>query len=338
MNFQILITILIVAGFAAIIYFLRRKPRQDQAVQVMLDWMKSLKESGDLSRKEIQESIAGSNKEINARLTEAARLFSDVQHKVGQMTELGRSMQAVQELLKGPKTRGIFGEDALESLLKQVLPAHNYQMQYRFQSGEAVDCVVKLKEGLVCIDSKFPLENFRAMMKSETDEDRENFRRAFVRDVKKHVETITKKYILTNEGTLDFALMYVPMESVFQEIVNDGELMDYARSRKVHITSPNSFYHYITIIHTALKGAQMNELARQVLNIIAALKQDSEKFATNLGVLNKHVTNAKNTVDVVNEGFRSLAGKIENAYNLQLEEQREVEKLPGGPESDLLIK
>lgn len=330
MTFEIVTIGVIILGFAAVIYFLMRKPQQDEAVSVMLDWMKSLKESGDVSRKEIQDSIVSSNKEINARLTEAARLFADVQNKVGQMTELGRSMKDVQELLKGPKTRGIFGEDALESLLKQILPSHNYQMQYRFQSGEAVDCVVKLKEGLVCIDSKFPLENFRALMKSESEEDRENFRKAFIRDVKKHVETISKKYVLPKEGTLDFALMYVPMESVFQEIVNDGELMDFARSKKVHITSPNSFYHYITIIHTALKGAQMNEMAGQILNVIAALKQDSTKFATNLGVLNKHVTSAKNQVDVVNEGFRSLAGKIDSAYNLQLEEKQQVEQLPGG--------
>src|SRR3989338_9319184 len=202
-------------------------------MQMVMDLMKSITESSQSTRKEIQDSIISSNRDINSRLTEAARLFADVQRKVGEMTELGRSMKDVQELLKGPKTRGIFGEDALESLLKQVLPADNYEMQYRFESGEAVDCVIKLKDGLLCIDSKFPLENFRAMMKVESEEDKNNLRKAFLRDVKKHVESISKKYILPREGTLDLALMYVPMESVFQEIIDDQDLMEFARSKKI---------------------------------------------------------------------------------------------------------
>ncbi len=331
MNFQILIVVILAVGFGILAYLFSRKPKQDQAMQLMAEWLKSIKESSESTRKEIQESILKSNQEINKRLTDAAKLFGEVQHKVGQMTELGRSMKDVQELLKGPKTRGIFGEDALESLLKQVMAQENYQMQYRFQSGDIVDCVIKLKEGIICIDSKFPLENFRAMMKTENEEDKTNFRKNFFRDAKKHIDAIARKYILPKEGTMDFALMYVPMESVFQEMVNDQELIDFARSRKVLVTSPNSFYHYITVIHTALKGAQINELAKQVLNTIAALKQESDKFAANLGVLTKHITNAKNTVDVVNEGYRSLSSKIESAFSLQLEEKKETEKL-GSPE------
>lgn len=334
MNFQALTIVILVAGFALLAYLFTRKPKTDTTMQLMTEWLKSIKDSSEGTRKEIQDSISKSNQEINKRLTDAARLFSEVQNKVGQMTELGRSMKDVQELLKGPKSRGIFGEDALESLLKQVMPQSSYQMQYRFQSGEAVDCVIKLKEGLICIDSKFPLENFRGMMKTENQEDKENFRKNFARDVKKHIEAIARKYILTKEGTMDFALMYVPMESVFQEIINDQELMDYSRGKKVLVTSPNSFYHYITVIHTALKGAQINELAKQVLNTISSLKQESDKFATNLSVLTKHVTNAKNTVDVVNEGYRSLGSKIESAYSLQLEEKKETEKL-SGPEIEV---
>lgn len=327
MNFELILLIVVIAGFVAVFYFLNRKPKAEAGMQVMMEWMKSLKDSSDSSRKEIQESIAASKEEINNRLTEAARLFAAVQKDVGQMTELGRSMKDVQELLKGPKSRGIFGEDALESLLKQVMPSQNYQMQYRFQSGEAVDCVIKLKDGLICIDSKFPLENFRAMMKSEIEEDKQNFRKVFFRDVKKHVDIIAKKYILTSEGTLDFALMYVPMESVFQEIVNDQELMEYARSKKVYITSPNSFYHYVTIIYRALQGAQIDQMAKKLLNLMSAIKQTSDKFAINLGVLTKHVTNAKNTVEIVNDDYRSLASKVDLAHSLQIEEKAQVEHL-----------
>ncbi|OGE75655.1 MAG: hypothetical protein A3C85_00095 [Candidatus Doudnabacteria bacterium RIFCSPHIGHO2_02_FULL_48_21] len=334
MVFEILTLTILLGGIAAILYFLHRKPKSDQAVQVMLDWMKSLQEKNEVTRKEIQDSITGSNKDINNRLTEAARLFADVQRKVGEMTELGRSMKDVQELLKGPKTRGIFGEDALEMLLKQVLPQSSYQMQYRFESGEIVDCVIRLKEGLICVDSKFPLENFRSLLKAESEVDQIAFRKTFARDVKKHVEAIAKKYILPTEGTLDFALMYVPMESVFQEIVNDQELNEFARGKKIFITSPNSFYNYITTISNVLKGAQINEVARQVLNLLSALKQDADKFGGTLSILTKHLTNAKNTVDLANEDFRSLSSKVDRAQTLQIEEKKQVEEL-GAPKLDL---
>lgn len=334
MNFQLILILIIAAGFGAVLYFIIRKPKGDHAVQVMLDWMKSLQEKSEVTRKEIQDSISISNKDINNRLTEAARLFADVQRKVGEMTELGRSMKDVQELLKGPKTRGIFGEDALEMLLKQVLPLQSYQMQYRFESGEIVDCVIRLKEGLICVDSKFPLENFRALLKAQNELDQTAFRKAFAKDVKKHVESIAKKYILPNEGTLDFALMYVPMESVFQEIVNDQELNEFSRGKKIFITSPNSFYNYITTISNVLKGSKMNELARQVLNLLGALKQDSDKFTNTLSVLTKHVTNAKSTVDSVNDEFRALASKVERAQTLQIEEKKQVEEL-GAPKLDI---
>src|SRR3989344_8047267 len=327
MDTQFIAISILILGFGLIAYLVTRKPKADQGLQVMMGWMKSIKDGGDLTRREIQDSIQKTNQDISKRLTDAAKLFAEVQNKVGQMTELGRSMKDVQELLKGPKTRGLFGEDALESLLKQVLPSQHYQMQYRFQSGEAVDCVIKLKEGMICIDSKFPLENFRALMKSENEEDRENFRKAFFRDVKKHIESIAKKYILTNEGTLVFALMYVPMESVFQEIANEQTVMEFARSKKIYITSPNSFYHYIAVIVQGLRGAQLNEMTTKVLNIISAIKQSSDKFAMNLNVLNKHVTNAKNTVEIVNEDFRSLSSKIETAHTMQIEEKAHAEQL-----------
>ena len=108
------------------------------------------------------------------------------------------------------------------------------------------------------------------MIKSEKEEDQIAFRKAFFKDVKKHIETIAKKYILPNEGTLDFALMYVPMESIFQEIINEPDIQDFARSKKILITSPNSFYHYLTVINNSLRGSQINELAKQLQRIIGA--------------------------------------------------------------------
>lgn len=327
-NFQILTILILVAGMGLIIYFLLRKPNADPAMQIVLDLMKSITETSQSSRKEIQESIVSSNRDINNRLTEAARLFADVQRKVGEMSEIGRGMKDLQDLLKGPKLRGGMGEDSLEMILKQVLPDKNFQMQYRFSTGEIVDCVLRVGKGeMICIDSKFPLENFRHMIRSEKEDDQIKFRKDFIKDVKKHIDSIGKKYILPNEGTMDFALMYVPMESVFQEIINDPELMDFARSKKVYVTSRNSFYHYLTIILNGLRASQINDMIKPLLRSIAGIKQDADKFEGNLSVLTKHVTNAKNTSDAINEDFRKLASKIEGAYSLQIEEKQQVEQL-----------
>lgn len=326
------ILVLLIAGFAALFYYLRlaqaQKPGENEALKVMTEWMKNLKDDTESSRKEIQQSIQRSSEDLNKRLTEAARLFADVQHKVGEMSEIGRGMKDIQDLLKGPKLRGGMGEESLEMTLKQVLSDKNYQMQYRFTSGEIVDCVVKVGKELICIDSKFPLENFRQLVKSEKEEDQLKFRKDFFKDVKKHIDAISKKYILPNENTMDFALMYVPMESVFHEIINDPDVSDYARSKKVYITSPNSFYHYLTIILNSLRASQINEMIKPLLRSIASIKQDSDKFAGNLSVLTKHITNAKNTSDSINEEFRKMASKIEGAYSLQIEDRSKVEELP----------
>lgn len=323
----------VIAGFIAVIFVMRKslaKPPQDETSKLMLDYVKSLKEGTESSRKEIESKIAQSDEKINNRLTEAARMFADVQKKVGEMTELGRGMKDIQDLLKGPKLRGGMGEESLEMLLKQVLPAQHYQMQYRFNSGEVVDCIIRINKEILCIDSKFPLENFRAMIKSDKEDDQLAFRKAFFKDVKKHIDAIAKKYILPNEGTMDNALMYVPMESVFREINDEQDVQDYARSKKILITSPNSFYHHLTVINNSLRGAQINEMAKQLLRMVSAIKQDSDKFINNLSVLTKHITNAKNVTDLVNEDYRKLAGKIENAYDLQLDAPAEALAEVGG--------
>ncbi len=322
----------LIAGFSALFYFLRKGQTgqgENESVKILTEWMKSLKDDTESSRKEIQQSISKSSDDLNKRLTEAARLFADVQSKVGEMAEVGRGMKDIQDLLKGPKLRGGMGEESLEMTLKQVLPDKAYQMQYRFSTGEIVDCIVRVGKELICIDSKFPLENFRMLVKSDKEVDQLKFKKDFSKDVKKHIDAISKKYILPDESTMDFALMYVPMESVFQEINNDPETSEYARSKKVYITSPNSFYHYLTIIMNSLKAAQVNEMIKPLLRAIASIKQDSDKFGNNLSVLTKHVTNAKNTSDIINEDFRKLASKISNAYAVQIEEKVQLEELPG---------
>ena len=194
------------------------------------------------------------SKAVGERLEGSLGVFGEVNKSLGKLEEgtkqieaIGRDIASLQEVLRAPKFRGGLGELMLERLLDDILPHQNYKLQYRFQSGEAVDAVIQIGDNLVPIDSKFPLEDFQRILAAETDRERESLRRQFTRTVKKHIDNVTK-YILPDEGTFDFALMYIPAENVYYEtILRDGaegsEVYSYALQKRVIPVSPLSLIH-----------------------------------------------------------------------------------------------
>ena len=215
--------------------------------------------------------------------------------------------------------RGGLGEEVLASMLEQFFPQSEFALQYRFQSGDVVDAIVKIQGKILTIDSKFSMENYRDFLNAEAEDAREAARKAFARDIKKRIDEIHKKYILPQEGTFDFAMMYVPSESVFYEIINDQGITDYAREKRVYVCSPNSFMYYLQIIMLSLRGQKINEAANQIMGLISAIRQDSDKFGRNLEIVSRHITNAKNANDLVNNDFVQLKGKIEQVAGLRIE-------------------
>src|SRR3989344_8517723 len=174
-------------------------------------------------------SMVDQNRIISQRLDKAAEVIGNVQKSIGEMTELGRGMRELQEFLRSPKLRGQIGEAGLKDLLGQALPKQHFHLQYAFKGGAVVDAALQLEKGIIPIDAKFPMENFRKMSKSQDEKERDFNRKLFVTDVKKHIDAISSKYILPAEGTLDFALMYIPSEPVYYEILtNSPDLDDYA--------------------------------------------------------------------------------------------------------------
>ncbi|TSA45341.1 DNA recombination protein RmuC [bacterium] len=315
MIYQILTIIILVAGLGLVIYFLKRKPKTDQGMQVMLEWLKEMRGSSESMQKRLDET----NKSINDRLDNAARVIGGISKELGQMYELGKDMKKVQEFLVSPKRRGGLGEEVLASLLGQYFPNSEFALQYRFKSGEVVDAIIKVQGKILTIDSKFSMENYRDFLNTEGEAAKEAARKAFIRDIKKRIDEIHKKYILPEEGTFDFAMMYVPSEAVFYEIINDDSLTEYARGKRVYVSSPNSFMYYLQIIMLSLRGAKINEAASQIMNLIAAIRQDSEKFGRNLEVMSRHITNAKTVNDLVNSDYAQLKGKIEQVAGLKIE-------------------
>ncbi|PIW37136.1 MAG: hypothetical protein COW24_01600 [Candidatus Kerfeldbacteria bacterium CG15_BIG_FIL_POST_REV_8_21_14_020_45_12] len=261
---------------------------------------------------------------LNERLDNAARVIGEVNKELGTMQEIGRSMNALQDFLKSPKLRGNIGEQVLKDMLDQYFPQKLYQMQYKFTEGQVVDAVLKTDNGIIPIDAKFPMENYQRMAAEEGTEARERYSREFIKDVKRHVDAISKKYILPDEGTVDFAIMYVPAESVYYEIIrNDSELNAYSISRKVLYVSPNSFYYFLHILMMGMQEKKMAEAAKEMIASIRGIQKDAVRFGETLGVLNRHITNAKSALDRTSSDYDKLSGKIERIDHFEDQNQLE---------------
>jgi DNA recombination protein RmuC len=249
--------------------------------------------------------------QIGNRLDNAARVVGEVKQNLGELSkatqqvfDVGKDIASLQEILRAPKLRGVLGEFFLGDLLGQILPPNHFTLQHRFKSGEAVDAVVRLGQFLVPVDSKFPLENFRRVIESRSDEERKAARKKFSTDLKKHVDAIADKYILPDEGTFPFALMYIPAENVYYEtIIKDENLGDekslsaYALERKVIPVSPNSLYAYLQAIVMGLKGLQIEKSAQIIISHLERLRGDFERFRKEFEVIGTHLTNAKGRYD-----------------------------------------
>lgn len=308
----LLIISAIALGFLALFFFLNRKLKPSDE---MLKVFSMLQDSSQKDRQVLLESLQRNSRDLNERLDNAARVIGDVQRNVGEMSEIGRGMRELQEFLQSPKLRGNVGEQVLKELLGQMLPKSSFHLQYTFRSGEKVDAAIKTAAGIIPIDSKFPMENFRKMI-SESIENKKKAQSDFERDVKRHVDDIAKKYILTAEGTIDYALMYVPSEAVYYEIVNSLSLFDYAGKRRVLPVSPTTFYAYMRAILMSFEGQKIESQAKEMLSVLRAVQTDYSKVDENLKTLGKHLTNANNMMVNVFTDFGKLGGKISRTFEL----------------------
>lgn len=255
---------------------------------------------------------------MNVRLDNAAKVIANVSKELGQVQEMSRNMRDLQNFLKSPKLRGNIGEQVLQELLSQHFPHTLFDMQYKFPDGEIVDAVLKTDNGIICIDSKFPLENFDKMLNAEIESESDSYRKLFARDVKKHIKDISRKYILPEQGTVNFAVMYVPSEAVYYEIIRDNtDVAGTAADNKVLLASPNGFYYFLKVILTGMQGKRIEEQAQKMLSTMEAIAKDANKFSDTLGVLNTHMSNARGALDRVNSDYTRLSGRIEQVNLLK---------------------
>jgi DNA recombination protein RmuC len=275
---------------------------------------------------------------VDRRLESASETTSKIHERLGkvdeattQMLERAKDLARLEQALRPPKARGGFGELLLENLLRDRLPPSAYEIQYTFDSGERVDAIVRAQR-TIPVDSKFPLDNYLRLAEAESDDERTLAERQFARDVKQHIDAIASKYIRPDEGTYDFAFMYIPVEAVYYELAcgKTGALLTYAHERRVFPVSPTTFTAYLQVIALGLRGMQIEEHAHEVMAYVAELQRDFDRFSDDFDKIGTHIGHAQSKYHEAGKRLDRLETKLERA----VEEQEEIEgesvlELPG---------
>jgi DNA recombination protein RmuC len=319
-------------GFVILAWILVKKTKSlnqgRQNDQVLMEWLKSMQQSLEKTHSLVNMSLSQNNKNvtdtlsrstevINQRLDNASTVVAEVSRELARMSELGQSIKDLQFMIQSPKLRGNLGEEILADMLGQVFPKSSFYLQHTFKSGVRVDAAIRTMAGIVCIDAKFPMENYQKKLKAETQKEKLGFEKLFISDVKKHIKDISTKYILVDEGTVDFAFMYLPSESVFQEISNYPEIIADARSKRVYPVSPNTLYAHLQTILLSFEGQKIESKARMVMGQIKAIQKEHLKLEENLQILGRHLTNASSQFNNASQQLTHLGAKITQANLLE---------------------
>jgi DNA recombination protein RmuC len=262
---------------------------------------------------------------VDRRLEHATHTATQIHQQLGklgeantQMLERAKELSRLEQALRPPKARGGFGELLLANLLADTFPADRYDLQYTFRSGERVDAVIRIDRALVPVDAKFPLENFERLVEADGEPERELHGKQFARDVKTHVDAIAEKYIRPEEGTYEFALMYLPAEAVYYELVcgrgpGGPSPLAYALERKVIPVSPSTLHAYLLVIVLGFKGLQIEEHAREVMAYCAQLGRDFSRFKEDFELVGTHLGRAQTKFTDAEKRLGRFEAKLERA-------------------------
>jgi DNA recombination protein RmuC len=274
---------------------------------------KGVKDSAEItSQITSQSQTAMSNELKNTR-----EQINQIQQQLGQVQQAGQQMHdtatKLENILGGTKTRGSFGETTLERLLEDCLAPSQYSRQYYFRSGEAADAVIHLRDRkIMAIDSKFPLDAFQRL---EVEGD--DARKAFVNAVKVHADSIAKKYIVPDENTLELALMFVPSEAVYYELLRStdsrGLAADaYCRNKKIIPVSPNTLYAHLSVIAMGLRGMQIEENAKRLAASLAGLRKQLDTFTDTFNKIGSHLKDAQKSYGEADKRLDKASNTLDN--------------------------
>jgi len=320
----LLTAVVILVGFIVLYLLLRRelqgsRKTTEEGQGPFLMIQQQLQELGRL----VDTKLAESNRVVQSQFGQSVKIIRDVTDRLAKLDETNRQvvgfadqLQDLQDILKNPKQRGILGEYYLETLLKNVFPPGMYQMQYPFKDGMIVDAVVILKDKLIPIDSKFSLENYNRIVTERDPVERERFEKAFKQDLKNRIDE-TAKYVRPEEGTLDFAFMFIPAEGIYYDLLvnqvgavktNTRDLIEYAFiEKKVHIVSPTTLLAHLKMVLQGMKALQIEESAKDIIKRVNELGRHLGAYEV---YMKKLGDNLGTTVTTYNTTYKEL-GKID---------------------------
>src|SRR5438552_4964387 len=275
---------------------------------------------------------------VDRRLEHASKQTNAIHRQLGavgqateQLAEQAKGLGELQQILRPPKARGGFGELLLGQLLADRLPPTAYALEHGFTGGERVDAVIKV-DRLVPIDSKFPLDNFERMARADNDLERQQFEKLFARDVKSHIDAIASKYIRPDEGTYDFAFMYLPSEAIYYELAcgKTGALLEYAHQKRVLPVSPTTLTAYLQVVVLGLRGLQIEQHAQEVMAYCAQLQKEFGKFKEDFELVGTHLDRAQKKFLESEKHLGKFETKLEQAAEspAELEVPAEAHELP----------
>jgi len=273
---------------------------------------------------QVKKSLDEGNKSVSDKFENSLKVIGDIQKTIGSLEEtnkqmllIGRDIASIQDLLRPPQIRGGLGEMTLKNILAELLPQQNFEEQYRFRNGVVVDAVIRVGPRLVPIDSKFPLESFERYIECSEDKEKTAYLKEFCRNVKSKIDDISAKYILEDEATYDFALMYIPSENIYYQTILKDEMelegksiAEYALGKRVVIVSPNSIYAYLRVIHIGLRGMQFENNVRKIMDDYSRLNKELEKFEKQFTTLGMHINHAQAAFDGSARQLDILAAKM----------------------------
>lgn len=335
----------IIAGGAIVWLIYTRKPKPDDSgLKLLLDQMNELTRTVD---SKIGESFKQTQDAVRHQFSESAKIITDVTEKLTKLDETNKQvvgfadqLQSLQDVLQNPKRRGVLGEYYLETVLKNVLPPSVYKMQYKVGKNDdggdlIVDAAIFVQDKIIPVDSKFSLENYNRLAEEKDESERNRLEKQFKQDLKLRIDE-TSKYIQPENGTMDFALMFIPSEAIFYDLiinkvgavkVNTEELIQYAAKKKVNVVSPNSFYAFLQVILHGLRQVE--------------IEQNTELIRKRVGELGKHIKGYEDYYSRLGSSLRTTVNHYNSAYKELGKIDKDILRITGdspGLEPDLLDK
>ena len=343
----------VVSVVVLVVVLIRRAPSTEPGVapayELLRESIAELRASnadamGDL-RSEVQRTLGATEQQVMTQTGATQRSLHDLSRQLGVLSEqsirvgeLAKDIGSLQDLLRAPKPRGGFGELMLERLLQDCLPASAYEVQFTYRDGSRVDAVVRAANRLVPIDAKFPNESYTQIAAAADESDRARRRRAFLQQVRRHVDAVAR-YVSPQDGTIDFAFMYLPSEAIYYEVMtreaSDGELDlgAYCQERHVIPASPNTLLAYLQVVALGVRGLAMQERTRELQQSIAQVRREFERFVGLHDQLGTHLDHAMKKFDETERALARASGAIEGLAQVPIAAGGEQVVLPLGIES-----